>query len=140
MSRIIIIAIIGLCLLMSCENSHNNSSKELVQQAKERAKEVVIQSLVDKDGAELMTPTIEFESNDVVVLQAKLNARNSFGGKSQTTIEYILTSTGKERLINLGNGKSVVRAAKITVPDSLYYTPQFDSIVQKNILDLMDWY
>lgn len=139
MSRIIIV-IIGLCLLMSCKNTHNNSSKDLVQQAKERAKEVVIQSLVDKDGAELMPPTIEFKSNDVVVLHAKLNAKNSFGGKSQTTIEYILTSTGKERLINLGDGKSVVHAAKITVSDSLYYTPQFDSIVQKNILDLMDWY
>lgn len=101
---------------------------------------MVIQSLVDKDGAELMPPTIEFKSNDVVVLHAKLNAKNSFGSKSQTTIEFILTSTGKERLINLGDGKSVVHAAKITVPDSLYYTPQFDSIVQKNILDLMDWY
>lgn len=139
MSRIIIV-IMGLCLLISCKNTHNNSSKDLVQQAKERAKEVVIQSLVDKDGAELMPPTVEFKSNDVVVLHAKLNAKNSFGGKSQTTIEYILTSTGKERLINLGDGKSVVHAAKNTVPDSLYYTPQFDSIVQRNILDLMDWY
>lgn len=137
MKKLLTILLMMLPMLFGCKQD-DSQSQNIRTIAHEKIKDAVLNSLIDKRDAELNNVTVEFESDNVIVLSCQVTANNSLGGMARNVFEYIYTIDGKERVDNVSAGSTPYSAARALAKDSVY-TKSYKPMVEKELISLMSY-
>ena len=87
MKQLLAMMLMLLPMLFGCKQD-DSQYQNIRTIAHEKIKDAVLNSLIDKRDAELNNVTVEFESDNVIVLSCQVTANNSLGGMTRNVFEW----------------------------------------------------